>query len=170
MVGDLKNGRTVHSLARLLTHYKVQIRYVSPANLRMPQEIRDYVTSQGILQEEFSNLEDALHDTDVLYMTRIQRERFENIDEYNKSFGLFQVTPKLMTKAKKKMIVMHPLPRLTEIRFERKVKIIICLMCFNCSTDFDTDPRAAYFRQAEYGMYVRMALLALVLGITDNSS
>ncbi|XP_075730098.1 carbamoyl-phosphate synthetase 2, aspartate transcarbamylase, and dihydroorotase rudimentary isoform X1 [Rhipicephalus microplus] len=147
LVGDLKHGRTVHSLARLLTHYNVQLRYVAPANLGMPQSVRDVVAAQGITQENFESLEAALPDTDVLYMTRIQKERFSSKEEYEKACGLYVVTPQLMTKAKKRMIVMHPLPRVFEI-----------------SPDFDTDPRAAYFRQAEAGMYVRMALLAMVLG------
>jgi carbamoyl-phosphate synthase/aspartate carbamoyltransferase/dihydroorotase len=149
MVGDLKNGRTTHSLARLLTRYRCKIRYISPEGLSMPQEIVDYVASKGIPQETFSSLEEALPDTDVLYMTRIQKERFENEEAYNKACGHYVVTPQLMTNAKKpyQMVVMHPLPRVNEI-----------------SVDFDTDQRAAYFRQAEYGMYVRMALLALVLG------
>ncbi|XP_050402847.1 CAD protein isoform X2 [Patella vulgata] len=147
MVGDLKNGRTVHSLARLLTLYKVNLRYVSPAGLRMPDDIQDFVASKGIKQEEFTNVEKVLLDTDVLYMTRIQKERFSNQAEYEQACGQCVITPELMTKAKKKMVVMHPLPRLEEI-----------------SQSFDTDPRAAYFRQAENGMYVRMALLALVLG------
>lgn len=94
----------------------------------------------------FTTLDQALPETDVLYMTRIQKERFKNEQDYEQSCGHFVVTPQLMTRAKRRMIVMHPLPRIFEI-----------------STDFDTDPRAAYFRQAEYGMYVRMALLAMVL-------
>lgn len=147
LVGDLKNGRTVHSLARLLTLYNVQLRYVSPSNLKMPKHIVNYVSSKGISQEEFPSLETVLPDTDVLYMTRIQRERFETQEEYDRACGLFVVTPQLMTRAKRKMVVMHPLPRVFEI-----------------SQEFDTDPRAAYFRQAECGMYVRMALLAMVLG------
>ncbi|ESO92555.1 hypothetical protein LOTGIDRAFT_190512 [Lottia gigantea] len=147
MVGDLKNGRTVHSLARLLTLYKVNLRYVAPPGLKMPDDIQDFVASKGIRQEECSSLEKALLDTDVLYMTRIQRERFSSKEDYEKACGQFVITPELMTKAKKKMVVMHPLPRLDEI-----------------SSSFDTDPRAAYFRQAENGMYVRMSLLALVLG------
>ncbi|CAH2018489.1 unnamed protein product [Acanthoscelides obtectus] len=147
LVGDLKNGRTVHSLARLLTLYNVQLRYVSPPSLRMPSHVVDFVKEHGISQEEYSSLEEVLPDTDVLYMTRIQRERFETQEEYERACGHFIVTPKLMTRAKKKMAVMHPLPRVFEI-----------------STEFDSDPRAAYFRQAEYGMYVRMALLAMVLG------
>merc|ERR1712059_180979 len=134
MVGDLKNGRTVHSLAKLLTMYNVSLRYVSPASLKMPQE-------------EFSSLEEALPDTDVLYMTRIQKERFDREEAYEAAIGRFVLRPQLMTKAKRRMAVMHPLPRNNEI-----------------SPEVDSDPRAAYFRQAENGMYVRMALLAMVLG------
>ncbi|XP_074041253.1 carbamoyl-phosphate synthetase 2, aspartate transcarbamylase, and dihydroorotase rudimentary isoform X1 [Leptinotarsa decemlineata] len=147
LVGDLKNGRTVHSLARLLTLYNVQLRYVSPPTLKMPSHVTKFVHSRGISQEEYSSLEQVLPDTDVLYMTRIQRERFDSQEEYNEACGHFIVTPKLMTRAKRKMVVLHPLPRVGEIH-----------------VDFDTDPRAAYFRQAEGGMYVRMALLAMVLG------
>ncbi|XP_071499632.1 multifunctional protein CAD-like [Diadema antillarum] len=147
MVGDLKHGRTVHSLARLLTLYKVSLRYVSVESLKMPQNIRDYVASRGIPQEEFSSLEEALPDTDVLYMTRVQRERFNSEEEYEKCNNRMVLTPHIMTKAKEKMVVLHPLPRVNEI-----------------SPAVDSDPRAAYFRQAECGMYVRMALLAMVLG------
>lgn len=98
----------------------------------------------------YTNLKDALPETDVLYMTRIQKERFESEDEYNRVKGHFVVTPNLMKAAKRRMIVMHPLPRVDEI-----------------SSEFDNDPRAAYFRQAENGMYIRMALLAMVLGKTE---
>ncbi|XP_060824118.1 CAD protein [Bombus pascuorum] len=147
MVGDLKHGRTVHSLSRLLTLYNVELRYVCPPGLGMPDHVMKYVYERGITQEQFSTLEDALPDTDVLYMTRIQRERFATQEEYNKVCGHFVITPQLMSRAKRKMVVMHPLPRVNEI-----------------STEFDTDPRAAYFRQAENGVYVRMALLAMVLG------
>ncbi|XP_078674784.1 multifunctional protein CAD-like isoform X2 [Branchiostoma floridae x Branchiostoma belcheri] len=147
MVGDLKHGRTVHSLARLLTLYRVNLVYVAPKGLEMPQEVVDYVSARGIPQSTYSSLEDALPETDVLYMTRIQKERFATPEEYERSCGQFVVTPHIMTKAKKKMVLMHPLPRVFEI-----------------SPEVDTDPRAAYFRQAECGMYVRMALLALVLG------
>ncbi|XP_022916076.1 multifunctional protein r [Onthophagus taurus] len=147
LVGDLKNGRTVHSLARLLTLYNVQLRYVSPPNLKMPKHIVDFVGSKRIPQEEHDNLESVLPDTDVLYMTRIQRERFESQEEYDKACGHFIVTPQLMTRAKRRMVVLHPFPRVFEI-----------------SPEFDSDPRAAYFRQAEYGLFVRMAILAMVLG------
>uniref|UniRef100_A0A7N8X845 Carbamoyl-phosphate synthetase 2, aspartate transcarbamylase, and dihydroorotase n=1 Tax=Mastacembelus armatus TaxID=205130 RepID=A0A7N8X845_9TELE len=147
MVGDLKHGRTVHSLAKLLTQYRITLRYVAPRNLHMPAEIISYVASKGIKQEEFESIEEALPDTDVLYMTRIQKERFASEEEYTACFGQFILTPHIMTVAKKKMVVMHPLPRVNEI-----------------SMEVDTDPRAAYFRQAENGMYIRMALLATVLG------
>ncbi|XP_035222284.1 CAD protein-like isoform X1 [Stegodyphus dumicola] len=146
-VGDLKHGRTAHSLACLLTNYAVRLCYVSPLQLKMPDSVINYVMSKTTPQEEFSSLEEILPQTDVLYMTRIQRERFQNEEEYKKACGHFVITPVLMTNAKKKMIVMHPLPRVDEI-----------------STDFDSDPRAVYFRQARYGMFVRMALLASVIG------
>ncbi|XP_023226465.1 uncharacterized protein LOC111627132 [Centruroides sculpturatus] len=88
LVGDLKHGRTVHSLARLLTHYKVQLRYVSPDNLKMPENVVNYVSSKGISQEEFFSLEAAIPETDVLYMTRIQKERFTSLDEFNKVISI----------------------------------------------------------------------------------
>lgn len=147
MVGDLKNGRTVHSLARILTLYRVNLCYISPPNLEMPKDVQEYVRSKGISQRSFSTLSEIIPDTDVLYITRIQKERFTSLVEYDKACGQIIVTPELMTKAKKKMVVMHPLPRVNEI-----------------STALDTDPRAAYFRQAENGMFVRMALLAMTLG------
>ena len=147
MLGDLKYGRTVHSLARLLSLFKVKINYVSPEILRMPKEVMDEVTEKGIPQAEFNSLEQVLPETDVLYVTRVQKERFEDPAEYEKVKGTYVIDPEIMKAAKQEMIVMHPLPRVGEI-----------------SVDFDDDPRAAYFRQMEYGLYVRMALLAMVLG------
>jgi len=147
MLGDLKYGRTVHSLARLLSLYKVKLNYVSPEILRMPKEVMDEVGAKGIPQKEFDALEKILPETDVLYVTRVQKERFEDPSAYESVRGSFVVNPEIMQAAKKEMIVMHPLPRVGEI-----------------SPDFDEDPRAAYFRQMEYGLYVRMALLAMVLG------
>jgi aspartate carbamoyltransferase len=147
MLGDLKYGRTVHSLARLLSLYKVRINYVSPEILRMPKEVMDEVGAKGIPQAEFNSLEQALPETDVLYVTRVQKERFEDPADYEKVKGAYVIDPEIMKAAKQEMIVMHPLPRVGEI-----------------SVDFDDDPRAAYFRQMEYGLYVRMALLAMVLG------
>nr|XP_040572365.1 CAD protein-like [Lepeophtheirus salmonis] len=148
IIGDLKHGRTVHSLARILTLYSgITLRYCSPSNLKMPKEVTDFVASNGINQQEYLNMEEALIDTDVLYVTRIQKERFESEAEYHKACENYLVCPKSMSHAKKKMIVLHPLPRVFEI-----------------SPEFDSDPRAAYFRQAENGLYVRMALLAMVMG------
>ncbi|CAL8084361.1 unnamed protein product [Calicophoron daubneyi] len=148
MVGDLAHGRTVHSLARLLCLYNVRLRYVTHRDdLRMPEEVKKYVASHGIPQEEMSDLAAALPDTDVLYMTRVQAERIQSGDSEGITNAQFVITPELMTLAKTSgMIVMHPLPRVGEI-----------------SPTFDSDPRAAYFRQAEYGVYVRMALLAILL-------
>lgn len=147
MLGDLKYGRTVHSLARLLSMFKVKINYVSPDILKMPKEVMDEVSAKGIPQAEFSTLADVLPETDVLYVTRVQKERFEDPADYEKVKSAYVIDPEIMKSAKQEMIVMHPLPRVTEI-----------------SMDFDDDPRAAYFRQMEYGLYVRMALLAMVLG------
>jgi aspartate carbamoyltransferase len=147
MLGDLKYGRTVHSLARLLSLFNVRINYVSPEILRMPREVMDEVGKKGIPQAEFNSLEKVLPETDVLYVTRVQKERFEDPAEYEQVKGAYVIDPDVMKAAKQEMIVMHPLPRVGEI-----------------SVDFDDDPRAAYFRQMEYGLYVRMALLAMVLG------
>lgn len=147
MLGDLKYGRTVHSLARLLSLYQVKLHYVSPDILRMPPEIIAELNEKGIPQEEHRTLEDVLSETDVLYVTRVQKERFADLEDYDRVKGAYVITPEVMTAAKEKMIVMHPLPRVGEI-----------------SMELDDDPRAAYFRQMEYGLYVRMALLAMVLG------
>jgi aspartate carbamoyltransferase catalytic subunit len=146
MLGDLKYGRTVHSLSRLLTLFGVKLNYVSPEILTMPEEVKKEVSEKGISQT-VTTLEKALPGSDVLYVTRVQKERFEDPAEYEKVKDAYVIDPALMKAAKKDMIVMHPLPRVSEI-----------------SMDFDEDPRAAYFRQMEYGLYVRMALLAMVLG------
>jgi aspartate carbamoyltransferase len=148
MLGDLKYGRTVHSLARLLTQFSgIRLNYVSPDALRMPPDVMEEVAAKGLPQTEHSTLENILPETDVLYVTRVQKERFEDPEVYEKVKNAFVIDPQVMKIAKRDMIVLHPLPRVTEI-----------------SMDFDDDPRAAYFRQMEYGLYVRMALLAMVLG------
>jgi aspartate carbamoyltransferase len=147
MLGDLKYGRTVHSLSRLLTMFNVKLNYVSPEILRMPAEIVEELKEKNVPQTEYTSLEKVLPETDVLYVTRVQKERFEDPAVYESVKGAFVIEPAIMKAAKKDMIVMHPLPRVGEITIE-----------------FDDDPRAAYFRQMEYGLYVRMALLAMVLG------
>ena len=147
MLGDLKYGRTVHSLAQLLSMFNVRLNYVSPEMLRMPPEIVATLAENGIAQHEGDSLDDVLEETDVLYVTRVQKERFEDPEEYEAVKNAYVITPETMQRAKGEMILMHPLPRVYEI--EREV---------------DDDPRAAYFRQVEYGLYVRMAVLAMVLG------
>eukprot|EP00038_Savillea_parva_P004025 m.133107 g.133107 ORF g.133107 m.133107 type:complete len:2201 (-) comp11351_c0_seq1:387-6989(-) len=149
MLGDLKHGRTVHSLARMLSLYKVKINYVSPKSLAMPQEIMDELKAAGVEQTVNTEIDAVIGDTDVLYVTRLQRERFENAAEAD-SIGRYTVDTKLLSKAKNNMILMHPLPRVDEI-----------------SPDVDSDKRAAYFRQMQNGVYVRMALLSLVLGTAE---
>lgn len=147
MLGDLKFGRTVHSLARLLSLFNVRINYVSPEILRMPEEIMAEVGQKWIHQQEYANMDEVIPQTDVLYVTRVQKERFEDLAQYEAVKGQFIIDPEVMKLAKEKMVVMHPLPRVGEI-----------------TMDVDQDPRAAYFRQMESGLYVRMALLAMVLG------
>jgi aspartate carbamoyltransferase len=148
MLGDLRYGRTVHSLARLLSLFSnIKLNYVSPDILKMPKEVMDEVAEKKVPQTEYSSLEKVLAQTDVLYVTRVQKERFEDPADYEKVKGAYVIDPEIMKAAKQEMIVMHPLPRVGEI-----------------SPEFDDDPRAAYFRQMEYGLYVRMALLAMVLG------
>ncbi len=147
MLGDLKYGRTVHSLSRLLSLYKVRLNYVSPDILTMPSDVVEELRAKKMEQHESNVLDQVLPETDVLYVTRVQKERFEDPAVYEKVKGAYVIDTATMKSAKQHMIVMHPLPRVTEI-----------------SMDFDEDPRAAYFRQMEYGLYVRMALLAMVLG------
>ncbi len=147
MLGDLKYGRTVHSLARLLSLYRVRVNYVAPDALRMPAEIITELNGQGMMQAEFPNLDEVLPNTDVLYVTRVQKERFADQAEYESVKNAYVITRETMERARERMILMHPLPRVGEI-----------------SMEVDEDPRAAYFRQMEYGLYVRMALLAMVLG------
>lgn len=150
MVGDLKNGRTVHSLSKLLTHFKVHINFVSPASLSMPDEVKTYVTSRGVVVEEHSSLESCLATTDILYVTRVQKERFSSEEEYNKVKDAFIITADLLKKynAPDTLRILHPLPRVNELHEE-----------------LDNDPKAAYFRQMQHGLHVRMALIALVLGL-----
>lgn len=147
MLGDLKYGRTVHSLARLLRLFGARLNYVSPEILRMPPAVVEELRVAGIEQREYRELDGVLAESDVLYVTRVQKERFENPDEYELVKNAYAITPETMRQAKAEMVLMHPLPRVSEI-----------------SMEVDDDPRAAYFRQMEYGLYVRMALLAMVLG------
>jgi len=147
MVGDLRYGRTVHSLTKLLTQYDVSLRFVSPEILRLPLTIMNEVIDAGRPVRETHDVADVIENADVLYVTRVQKERFSDLSQYEGVKDHYEITPELMTKAKEKMVVMHPLPRVGEIHYA-----------------VDSDPRAAYFRQVQNGMYIRMALLAAVLG------
>ncbi|MEZ4638802.1 MAG: aspartate carbamoyltransferase [Caldilineaceae bacterium] len=147
MVGDLKYGRTVHSLTKLLLDYNVEFTFVSPDNLRMPKEILDEVKRREHIYAETEGIQDVVANADVLYVTRVQKERFTDLAEYDRVKDFYVVDEELMGQAKEEMIVMHPLPRVGEISYA-----------------VDDDPRAAYFRQMRNGMYIRMALLAAVLG------
>ena len=147
LLGDLKHGRTVHSLSRLLSLYKIKLNYVAPEILRMPPALIEELNAKKVEQAEYTTLDACLPETDVLYVTRVQKERFTDEAVYESVKGAYVIDPKVLKVAKERMIVMHPLPRVGEI-----------------SMEVDDDPRAAYFRQMEYGLYVRMALLAMVLG------
>jgi aspartate carbamoyltransferase len=147
MLGDLKYGRTVHSLSRLLSLFGATLNFVSPESLKMPPGVVDELRTRGARFFEHASLDGVLPESDVLYVTRVQKERFEDLEVYEKLKHAFVVTPETMKRAKPKMALMHPLPRVGEI-----------------SPEVDADPRAAYFRQMECGLYVRMALLAMVLG------
>ncbi|KAI6183142.1 CAD protein [Aphelenchoides bicaudatus] len=163
MVGDLRHGRTVHSLAKLLCHYKdITLHYVAPTDdLQMPDEIYDYVSKHtDFTQKKFLDLEAGIKGVDLVYMTRVQKERFARVEDYSQIKDRFILTPKLLNEArsnvdndammpgydKPRPIVMHPLPCVNEI-----------------DSDLDTDDRAAYFRQAENGVYVRMAILTSIM-------
>jgi aspartate carbamoyltransferase catalytic subunit len=146
--GDLKFGRTVHSLAKSLARYEgVKIVFVSPTELQVPEYITRLLGKGGIGYQETTSLEEAIPKLDVLYMTRVQRERFFNEEDYIRLKDTYVLSLEKMESAKKDLIVLHPLPRVNEIAVE-----------------VDSDPRAAYFKQMKYGMYVRMALLASILG------
>jgi aspartate carbamoyltransferase catalytic subunit len=147
MVDDLKHGRTVHSLTRLMSMYDTTFSFVSPDNLRLPEELLDEVKECGLPYHETADVHDVIGDADVLYVTRVQRERFADQAEYEAVKDYYVIDPALMAMAKEKMVLMHPLPRVHEISYQ-----------------VDDDPRAAYFRQMENGLHLRMALLAAVLG------
>ncbi len=146
-LGDLKNGRTVHSLGYFINLYKNKMIFVSPKSLKMPAEITAELRSLGAEIEETEDVEKALSVSDIVYVTRVQRERFKNSEDYEKVKGVYIINREMINRAKKGITILHPLPRVDEI-----------------STDVDDYEGAAYFRQAHNGLYVRMALLALVTG------
>ncbi len=147
LCGDLKNGRTVHAGVELYKHYDCKMIFVAPQALGMPAGITASLREQGILVEETMELEPALAEADVFYMTRIQKERFADPAEYEKLSGSYILTREIVERVNPGVTVLHPLPRVDEI-----------------TTDVDSLPGAAYFRQAKNGVCIRMALIALVLG------
>ena len=148
-VGDLRYGRTVHSLAYALSLYDIQLRLVSPSLLRMKKEVLEEV-SQRVRVQESEDLSEIIPDVDVIYVTRIQKERFGSLEDYEKVRGFYRLTANDLSRAKKQMIVMHPLPRVDEIAY-----------------DVDVTSHAKYFRQVWYGLLVRMSLIGLVLGVLE---
>jgi len=147
LCGDLKFGRTVHAGVELYKHYDCKLIFVAPNTLKMPPEITARLRKHGIEIEETTNLEMAMKEADILYMTRIQRERFENPAEYERLKDSYVLTREMVERINPGLTILHPLPRVNEI-----------------TTDVDALPGAAYFRQARNGVYVRMALIALVTG------
>ena len=153
LCGDLKYGRTVHSLIAAMTRYKnVKFVLISPEELRLPQfVIDDYLEGSGLQYEECRSLEEAMPKLDILYMTRIQRERFTDDAEYQRLNGIYVLDKEKMSLAKSDMCVLHPLPRVNEI-----------------SPEVDSDPRAKYFEQTRCGKFMRMALIMKLLGLIPN--
>lgn len=150
LCGDLKFGRTVHSLVRALARYEdVTFIFISPEELKVPSYIKeDVLEANHIPYREVERIEDVMPELDILYMTRVQKERFFNEEDYVRLKDFYILNNKKMKLAKEDMIVMHPLPRVNEI-----------------SVEVDKDPRAAYFRQVQYGVYVRMALILTLLEV-----
>ena len=153
LCGDLKFGRTVHSLINALVRYEnIRFILISPPELRVPEYIReDVLRANNIEFMEMDSLDDAMPDLDILYMTRVQKERFFNEEDYIRLKDCYILDKKKMKLAKEDMYVLHPLPRVNEI-----------------SVEIDEDPRAAYFKQAQYGVYVRMALIMTLLEVEKS--
>ncbi|WP_091868795.1 aspartate carbamoyltransferase [Butyrivibrio sp. INlla16] len=151
LCGDLKFGRTVHSLINALVRYRdIHFIFISPNELRVPDYITDMLKENNITYEEVIKLEDVMPRLDLLYMTRVQKERFFNEEDYIRLRDFYILNEEKMELAKKDMHILHPLPRVNEI-----------------SVEVDKDPRAAYFKQVQYGLYVRMALILTLLDKTD---
>lgn len=147
MVGDLKYGRTVHSLSEAMSDFSPKYVFTAPDDLKMPSKYLKYLDSKHILYEETASLEEHLNDCDILYMTRVQQERFPSKEDYDKVKDVYELHASMLSGVKPNMKILHPLPRITEI-----------------ATDVDDTPYAYYFQQARNGMYVRMAVISYLLG------
>lgn len=152
LCGDLKFGRTVHSLIHALSRYEnIRFLFISPEELRVPDYMTDMLKEKGIGYTEVIRLEDCIGDLDLLYMTRVQRERFFNEEDYVRLKDFYILDKDKLALARNDMLILHPLPRVNEI-----------------SVEVDDDPRAVYFKQAQYGVYVRMALIYTLLGLENS--
>ena len=152
LCGDLKFGRTVHSLIHALIRYKgIRFVFISPPELRVPDYITEMLRNKNIPFEEVIRLDDVIPDLDLLYMTRVQRERFFNEEDYVRLKDFYILDKEKLSRARESMYILHPLPRVNEI-----------------AVDVDDDPRAAYFRQVQYGLFVRMSLILTLLDLTDD--
>lgn len=153
MVGDLKYGRTVHSLLMALSHFKVKFQFVACEELRMPEEFRSFCDKNGIEYTEHTDFSaDVINSSDILYMTRVQRERFTDLMEYERVKDLYNLHNAMLADSKPNLRILHPLPRVNEI-----------------SQDVDDNPKAYYFQQAQNGLYARQAMICKVLGIKVNN-
>lgn len=148
MVGDLKYGRTVHSLLEALSHFKAEFTFVSPPELQMPTEYKMQLYERGISYYETSDIMERMEMADIIYMTRVQRERFSDIMEYERVKNAYVLHSNMLEKTKPNMKILHPLPRVNEI-----------------ATDVDSNPKAYYFHQTENGVYTRMAIMAYLFGV-----
>jgi len=150
MVGDLKYGRTVHSLIQAMSHFNPQFKFIAPDELRLPEEYRAFCRQKGIPFTESQELTDNFNDADILYMTRVQKERFLDPIEYERVKNVYTLCNAMLSSSKPTLKILHPLPRVNEI-----------------SMDVDSNEKAYYFKQAQNGLYVRQAIVSKVLGIIE---
>ncbi len=148
MVGDLKYGRTVHSLIQAMSHFSPTFYFVAPDELKMPNEYKDFLRAHGIPFEEHRDMNEVIDKVDILYMTRVQKERFLDLLEYQRVKDAYILHNSMLESTRPNLRILHPLPRVNEI-----------------STDVDSNPKAYYFKQAENGVYTRMAIIASILGV-----
>lgn len=151
MVGDLKYGRTVHSLLQAMARFNASFVFISPKELQMPVELKQYLTERGLSYEEHTELAENIKDADIVYMTRVQRERFSDPMEYERVKNAYVLRRHMLEGTKPNMRVLHPLPRVNEIH-----------------VDVDDSPKAYYFQQAKNGVFARMAIMTTILGLTDK--
>ena len=148
MVGDLKYGRTVHSLVQAMCNFNAKFNFVSPVELKMPSTVIQYIKNAGLEYHEYTSLEEVIPQSDIIYMTRVQRERFPDPLEYEKVKNAYILRNEMLENSKPNCRILHPLPRVNEIH-----------------TDVDANPKASYFQQAQNGLFVRQALIAAILGL-----